>query len=498
MSSGGIFQVINNNGKADRMITANDWLTKRLQVIRNSRRAANQSPTPTIADIEHSHVVFVNSHYKPYCTLAFEYFRTPTSSQRQWGSECVWPLNHYGDFVNDGCIHLKANAPIVNAVNATNPVYRYCDFPGERAFEKTSLNISGVAIDSYVSYDYVIKRQTELTPQNMYGYYRCMAQEIPLDVEYQQSGVAPTGSRIGGTLRNGYQTPKTVHAELEILAPLLFWFSTDTSISLQSLNIVNSARSIDVKIAEFTKMCGFEVRGNSVIGSSTLTPGIITSLDLLLCNIFVSVEIHDIFVRRIGFQMIRVHQRNNTRLENADDAIQLYNLRWPTEYIWVAYQPEGNPDVNSNNPVNGINHLDHWWRTTRVTRENVQNNPISCLADISSPPISAMGVKACGIEIYKEQEALFYNSYAPLMRGRRIHAPFDAGWHYVGFSLYPNYYQPSGHLNISRCREFYINYTSSDLDTPIDPDNPVIMRSHAQAINFVLYVDGGVTLRYST
>ena len=33
----------------------------------------------------------------------------------------------------------------------------------------------------------------------------------------------------------------------------------------------------------------------------------------------------------------------------------------------------------------------------------------------------------------------------------------------VNFCLYPHSYQPSGHINVSRAREFYLDYDLTDL-----------------------------------
>ena len=64
----------------------------------------------------------------------------------------------------------------------------------------------------------------------------------------------------------------------------------------------------------------------------------------------------------------------------------------------------------------------------------------------------------------------------------------------INFNLYPGTYQPSGHINVSRAREFYIAYTSSVISTSLVGTLVVV----AAAINFLLISDGSAVLRYST
>jgi hypothetical protein len=64
----------------------------------------------------------------------------------------------------------------------------------------------------------------------------------------------------------------------------------------------------------------------------------------------------------------------------------------------------------------------------------------------------------------------------------------------INFGFLPGDYQPSGHVNLSRVREFYLNYTSSF----ISRNNKVELIVLADLINFLLIKDGSAVLRYST
>ena len=63
MSSGGIFTLISNDGKQDSILMATTLLQQRLAEITAERKAANRAdPTPTLLDIERTHVLFMNAH----------------------------------------------------------------------------------------------------------------------------------------------------------------------------------------------------------------------------------------------------------------------------------------------------------------------------------------------------------------------------------------------------------------------------------------------------
>jgi hypothetical protein len=66
MSAGGVFKLIANDGKADRMIMATELLNQRIKDIMCMRaKQGFADPTPTLVDIERTHILFINAHFKP-------------------------------------------------------------------------------------------------------------------------------------------------------------------------------------------------------------------------------------------------------------------------------------------------------------------------------------------------------------------------------------------------------------------------------------------------
>lgn len=81
MSAGGVFKLIANDGKADRMIMATELLNSRIKDIMCLRaKQGFQDPTPTLVDIERTHILFVNAHFKPFAAIGYEYNKVRTNA----------------------------------------------------------------------------------------------------------------------------------------------------------------------------------------------------------------------------------------------------------------------------------------------------------------------------------------------------------------------------------------------------------------------------------
>jgi hypothetical protein len=305
---------------------------------------------------------------------------------------------------------------------------------------------------------------------------------------------------------------------------------------------------------------------------------------LFINNIFVNPEVHDIFIKRIGFSLIRVHRLQTTRVKDDNANVLLNNMKWPIECMFVAVRPV----VNVTNATNILDNkaLQTWHRfgTTTETTQDV-DGVASCAIDTNSQTevsefldqvdvagtaaaqltaydalgkttaagaalfalagsaasvaaatsttvfnavqaadtssdttyfvhptkdgscaqvdvrshsatVEKLSVTAHGIDIYKEMPGTFFHSYTPYtFGGHNVSAPTDPGAHMITFCLYPGSYQPSGHVNVSRAREFYLRYWS---DGAVSSDDPADLIVIASAINFLLISDGSAVLRYST
>ena len=81
MATGGIFQLITNDGKQDRMLMASALLKSRIEAASKMRRnRGDADDTPTLYDIERTHILFTNAHFKPFAAIGFEYNKVTNSA----------------------------------------------------------------------------------------------------------------------------------------------------------------------------------------------------------------------------------------------------------------------------------------------------------------------------------------------------------------------------------------------------------------------------------
>lgn len=333
---------------------------------------------------------------------------------------------------------------------------------------------------------------------------------------------------------DGPQTPKYEQPQLEIWNKLRFWFNDDARLSIASVSIPFGQRFITIDLAR-QDLIAFEFPGLYVrqvkdasnpflstgpirtvsyrpwVSPGTLSEIALSRVELYVNNIFVNPEVHDIFIKRIGFSLIRVYRQHRVR-SNSDshDERLLSQLKWPIEYMFVGLRPTWN--VNSANPqqwrdwhrmakVNDIVRDDYdisevgegtGILPTSITRVG-QVVPDTWVKELKT--VDSLTLTAHGINIHDTFPDVFFNAYNPFnYGGPAIVTPTDEGALMINFALYPKSYQPSGHLNVSRAREFFLHWNTRYVGST----TPADLLAVAIAINFLLITDGSAVLRYST
>ena len=507
MSTGGIFNLITNDGKQDRMLMASELLSQRLAEIRAVRQSkGEENVNPTLADIERTHILFMNAHFKPFAAIAYEYNKV-TANNPTLGSKVQFSIPQFGDFFSDMVVHVKFAAPTVApATNGGAPaevaVYRWCDFPGERLFQKVSFDVNGNPLDEYYPDTYNFHRQFCVSASKQDGWYKCMGQEQPIELIYDYTSTsAPQNARTSVSLRNGFQTYKAngQHDDLELFVPLLFWFNTDPRLAIPSVAIPYGQRFINIDLATKEQMVDVRVPTGTTV--PTITTPSISTFDLYINNIFVNPDIHDIFIARIGFTLVRVHRRQVTNVNKSSDNVLLQQLKWPIETMYVGVRPTVNSAANPSVTELYFNSANLWHKFGKCSNSVVPVSSVNGLAAVGSRYIkeenhvNRLTVSAHGVPLYNNLPSKFFNCYVPyLYGGWNVNTPTDPGCFMINFCLYPGTYQPSGHINVSRAREFYLQYDSSY----VGPTTSAELIVNAVAINFLLISDGSATLRYAT
>lgn len=631
MTTAGVFRLLANDGKADKIIMANEYLKRRLVDISCARaKDGRTDTTPTLLDIERTHVLFVNAHFKPFAAIGYEYnkVRQQTGSPA-WNNSVTFSIPQFGDFFHDMVVNVtlgavSATAGVVPALptdyigtinptasdgdklvteietNATVGVYkrytyeyvdaagnlkdvgsaatnfvRYCEYPGERLFKKIKFEVNGNPLDDYSSETLIFHRKFKIQPNKKLGWARLMGQEVPLEAysdfvsldgastfdsaasnlvnsgSGNVSSVAPQNGDFNARkivqIVDGPQTPKAQQPELELWHKLIFWFNCDVRLAVPSVSIPYGQRFITLDIEQQSNIV-FVAPGNlylrltqEIVSNSTgtaagintssykkivtMTPVLasgsvvdttqqISNMDLYINNIFVNPEIHDIYIKRIGFSLIRVHKYQQTTVQKETDSILLNQLKWPVETMFIGIRPRFN--VSAANP----NQYKDWHRLTAFNEE-VINVPAKSstkalvAADAATegivvesqsvverlnvskvvPTIDTLKLTAHGITLFDAYKSAFYRDYLPYHYGAQsLIVPEDEGALMLPFCIYPGTYQPSGHLNVSRTRELYLDYKSSYIGS----NTPGELHVQCDAINFLLISDGSAILRYTT
>jgi hypothetical protein len=517
----------------------------------------------------------------------------------------LWNFSpQFGDFFNDMVLHV-----ILSSVDAQNAAYwttpdtdpangteliAYCDYIGQRLCQRVQFTVNGNPLDQYDQEVYNFHNDFFITPNKRAGWNKNVGQEIGhqgySDV-LQANGRAGRGAgvRLGQEVFDGPQTPQPSQGQVELWIPLLFWFNKDPRLSIPSVSIPYGQRFITVTLAAanllLQQLHAYDPSLDAP-GTNTVPAPDVNTCELYINNIFVNPEIHDIFIKRIGFSLIRVHKQQTIRTNKASEQILLNNLKWPIETIYCGMRPTANVDTTStamltdwhrygsmtHSTVSGASSADypqmlapfaaltytgvdaqiagisaagrvlesvtaitglsgaaaptvaglnqwlgfygfplmdpadfvdpaaptlielntHWPAVgVNATSTNGVWGGVSSVAvkyETCAPVLDRISILAHGVPLYNQIPATFFNSYIPYnYGGSHIQTPDDCGVYMIPFNLYPGSYQPSGHVNVSRAREFYFDFTSSTLGSSVASADLVVC---AIAINFLLISDG--------
>jgi Large eukaryotic DNA virus major capsid protein/Major capsid protein N-terminus len=642
MATGGIFQLITNDGKQDKMLMASALLKQRLDSARATRAASgNSDTTPTLYDIERTHILFTNAHFKPFAAIGYEYNKVkPTSGTASLNSagtsQISFSIPQFGDFFSDMVLHVVMKQPQLTYPSTTavsdQSLMRWCPYIGERLLRVVDFTVNGNPLDTYTVEATQFHREFCVQPNKRKGWDRCVGQEETEfgwvdQPNWSGSGVPASSvtNRIYTQSSSGLQTPSAQKVQdVELFIPLLFWCNKDPRLAIPSVAIPYGQRYINITMAGSNELVGRVPRGQyqGYTGAWDVNGGALSNIqlanvELYINNIFVNPEVHNIFIKRIGFTLIRVHRFQPISDSTGGVKSQLLqNLKWPIEALFLGMRVN---DYYDSGTVQIEKNLDKWYRwcyvdqqsrqatgwsvqqqgnvTTGVTIPNVLTGvtaftvtavlgtaitalatgatlvgllsagntlsftsstgvlyswvvdkvtatvatflnkatasdvllntinivavpttasalivtkaviPMSSTVNVCLPTLSRVSIKAHGIAIYNEFPVGFYNAYLPYTYGgHNIKTPDDIGAIMITFCLYPGTYQPSGHINVSRAREFYIDYVTTDLvgtsgvstAFPTIAQVPCTMQIVASAINFLLISDGSAVLRYST
>jgi hypothetical protein len=522
MSTSGTFQLLSNTGIQDKLLMASDFLENRVKALsRENKRKAQQeyldrveeaakevpiydddgnlveivfdekkyiaefnqeySWSPNLTQIEKTHSVFVNASYKPFAAMAFEYHKT-NSNGPKFGSTSSFNLQQRGTFYSDMVVHVQLSG--LTSVDPGDKV-RYVSFLGHKIFSKIEYSINNTVLDSYTPDEMNAYYNFHVPANKKSGWLRCVGQEIPT-LGHVTADPTVDENREYRWFGDGPQTFKFTHETVDLWIPLLFWFK-DIKNAMPSMVIPQGQNKIKVTFNDESELISFAV----MAGTGAFTSPVITKCDLYTNHIYMLPIMFDLFIKNYGFSLIRVHKKQTKILNDSKQSIKLNDLKWPIENIYVAFRPTINNSLSQ-----------HWHQNSALTTTFIPV-PVSDTLTVSinsvvlqkeSPTVDTISIKAHGIELYTDIPTKFFSSYIPSHYGKHMSTPEDSGWFMIPFCFKPGEHNPSGHINLSRVREFYLEYTSSFISTTSTAEMIVL----ADCLNFLLVKDGSATLRFST
>ena len=611
MSSGGVFQLIANDGKADELIMATCLLKARIAQIRARRAQQGEEVTaPTLGDIERTHVLYMHASFKPFAAFGMEYRKIQPTSGVAYASELIYAIPQAGDFFSDFGVRFTTTAATTAATStlatgtttdgtstfteadnavvagsglivddgaAVTPEIRYVSYPGERIAEKLWISVNANTLDEYSKYASASYRKHLLCEGKLAGYKRLVGQEVPVDgmsgSQMLSAQVSATGQGTAAAsdthrrvvrIVSGLQTPKVAQPAAVFWHIGRLWFANVKQQMIPSVSIPYGDRRITIQTATKAQMIGHEnggtyietptvaataalvasdpaaVTAGALVSATTtvnrrkfntanitgdvaaltdITGGDLSLADMYMNNIYVLPDVHNIFIARVGFTLIRVHRSNNENTITSGSKKLLSSLKWPIERMFFGVRPNANNDT-----------MDNWWSYSNITSKvsRVQGRTyttvprVATLTEATPNTIatyaaslvvgtavvedfsyqlqeniaSDISVELHGQPLYNAYPTQFFADYVPTVFGgcNVTASKEDPSSCMFTFSLFPGLYQPAGHLNVSRAREIYMNWTFATAFVGTTSD----LILEADAINFLLISDGNAVLRYST
>lgn len=524
MASGNIFTLMINDGKQDALLNATKYLQNRVDEVYQTQikkcmndfqtyfnnpsnkfrpefgterkkwmsdpvaYCANKSRVvrTTIMEISKTHKLFVGAHYKPFVAMAFSYFKINNKEGSQkFSNEIKFTIPQIGTWVHDMVLHVRLTE--LRAENAVDKV-KYCSMLGHRLLEKVSFQINGVPVSEYTSELYNKFYQFHVTENKKRGWSRNIGQEIP-NLAYVTPDPRVNEYREYRWFGNGPQTFKFRHDDVDMYIPLLFWFNLDAAQAFPIKKIPSGTVKVSVKFADVAKLVACADYGG---GGKYVEPSIAVA-DLHVNHVNTLPEIENVLLKTYDFTMIRLHKTFEKILTANNDSVHLHELKFLVEHMVAGFRP-----------LENYNDVDVWHRNTALTPVDVYV-PVSVM-DVNNTPILAInaatyynedavidqcGVRIKDIEVFQTDTVKKYSSLCPYA-AIGLNTPEDQGWLLFSKQFRHDIYDPSGHIDMSRNRDVYLEYTSGY----ISDTKRVKLTIMAQVVNFLIIIDNSAHLKF--
>jgi hypothetical protein len=389
-------------------------------------------------------------------------------------------------------IHIRIDKLIARTANDR---VRYADFIGHKILKKCQFVISNNVIDEYDRELYNIYYNLHTPEGKKISWLKCMGQEIPFVGTLISDPVNDTHKEVR-YISNGFQTLKQNHPRLELFIPLLFWFNRDYRLVFPNHLKPYGQLKVRIELEQSQQLMGSLDIINDVYNQNFDIP-LIQSCTLYTKHIYMNPDIQDIFISKLGFNLIRIYKKVEKILLNNDDRISIQELKFPIESLYVLFRPTINETGIDNFQTWNLNSIANLTYVKTPVIYNVGGVDTLGINNIKYynelPIVNAFRFEGNDSAIYGTQSVKFYDGYLPHISGQSIMSN-NNNIYYLPFTFNPQQHQPCGYFNLSKIRELYLEYSSDVIETY----KPVKVYIYATALNFLLLSQNAATLKYIT
>jgi hypothetical protein len=536
MAQGNIFQLMINDGVSDSFLYAYQKLVDRLNVLKQGKindcisrmdtyysDYTNQANNPDwsderiayyankysfcesevdkidmLSEIQKTHNIFIDNVYKPCAAMAFTYLKaTEKEGNAGFGSTTTYKIPQAGIWVHDMVLHVRVTGL---AVTTAPDKAKYAEWLGHRLMNNVEFKINEITLVNYGPEEYNNYYQFCVPPNKKAGWLRNIGQEQP-SVGYLSPDPINNEFREYKTFGYGPQTLKSVQPDVDMWIPLIFWFNRDLRLAFPNGVIPYGSVKIAVTFGAISDLVATVDYG----GGGNFTAPTISVADLYINHITTTPDLAQPVLDANKITMMRQTKHFESTVNQPNGQIQLKDLKFPVENLIVCFRP-----------VENLQDADNWHRNVKLTENNIptavivdnphyaaqiaagKTNAQQYISAINmtkyyaeSDIIDSLNLTVSGVDLFPVNPLNLYTSYLPYTTPG-VNTPDEQGLAFFNLALRPDLNDPSGHLNASKNREIYLNYTSSE----IDDNNRAQLIVVAQAINFLIIKDQTVALRF--
>lgn len=376
-----------------------------------------------------------------------------------------------------------------------NDRVRYADFIGHKILKKCQFVISNNILDEYDRELYNIYYNLHTPEGKKMSWLKCMGQEIPFIGTLISDPINNEHKELR-YISNGFQTLKQEHPKLELFIPLLFWFNRDYRLAFPNHLKPYGQLKVRIELEKANQLMGAVDIVNDVYNQNFSIP-MIESCTLYTKHIYMNSDIQDIFISKLGFNLIRIYKKVEKILLSNNDRISIQELKFPIESLYVLFRPSINETGIDNFQTWNINSVANltYIKTPIIYDvggvDTLGINNIKFYNEI--PIVDSFSFEGNDSSTYGTQSVTFYDGYLPFISGRNVMSNKN-NIYYLPFTFNPQEIQPCGYLNLSKVRELYLEYSSNLIETY----KPVKLYIYATALNFLLITQNSATLKYMT